>query len=74
MSQETRSDLARARDIWLASDEGNRCCEGAVEGIYLRNRIECAFLAGARIAEDRINEKVATMKKQMLELINSISD
>jgi hypothetical protein len=74
MPQETRSDLARARDIWLASDEGGRCCEGTVDGIYLRNRIECAFLAGARIAEDRINEKLVAMKKQMLELINSISD
>jgi len=41
-----KSDLARARDEWLASDEGVKCCRGGTQGRFLKNRIECAFVAG----------------------------
>jgi hypothetical protein len=47
-----RSTLAIVRDEWLESEEGKRSCEGTAEGQYLRNRIELAFLAGARSITD----------------------
>jgi hypothetical protein len=47
MAKDVRSELAKARDEWFESDEGQRCCEGGANGQYLRNRLEIAFLAGA---------------------------
>lgn len=41
-----RSDSAKARDTWLESDEGKKCCENIAGGQYLKNRLELAFLAG----------------------------
>lgn len=38
-------ELAKARDKWFSSD-GNSCCSGKAEGIYLKNRLEKAFIAG----------------------------
>jgi hypothetical protein len=49
-----RSELAIKRDEWLESDEGKSCCDhnnvcSFVGGAgYLKNRIETAFLAGAK--------------------------
>ena len=41
-----KSALAKARDKWLASDEGKGCCEGQASGQFLRNRISEAFIKG----------------------------
>lgn len=41
-----KSDLAKARDKWLESEEGKKCCEGRPSGQYLQNRWERAFVAG----------------------------
>jgi len=41
-----KSDLAKARDKWLLSVEGKKCCEGTTSGQYLENRIRRAFIAG----------------------------
>ena len=41
-----RSPLAKARDDWMLSDEGERLSLGNVDGQYLRNRLEAAFIAG----------------------------
>lgn len=49
-----KSELAKARDKWLNSEEGKRCCEGTPTGQYLRNRLERAFLAGAKFSSERI--------------------
>jgi hypothetical protein len=38
--------IARARDAWLNSREGQRCQDGEPRAEYLRNRLELAFLAG----------------------------
>ena len=46
-----RSPSALARDQWLLSDEGKRCCEGSASGIYLENRLVRAFLAGMKTQE-----------------------
>jgi len=46
-----KSILAQSRDEWLASDEGKNCLEGTASGLYLRNRLVRAFLAGAKIGE-----------------------
>jgi hypothetical protein len=48
-----RSDLAKARDKWLASDEATALIErpGAV-GVYLKNRLEKAFIAGWNAAKN----------------------
>lgn len=45
-NKDLRSPLARARDKWLASEKGKKCCEGNTQGQYLRNRLELAFIAG----------------------------
>jgi hypothetical protein len=44
-------DLAKARDEWLASDEGKSCCDGWTGGQYLSNRLQLAFIAGVKAAE-----------------------
>ena len=41
-----KSELAKARDRWLQSEEGEECSTGETRGQYLRNRIERAFIAG----------------------------
>jgi hypothetical protein len=41
-----RCPSAKARDEWFNSFDGVRCLDGTAEGQYLRNRLECAFLAG----------------------------
>lgn len=41
-----KSELAKARDKWLQSDEGKKCCNGTPTGQYLQNRLEAAFIAG----------------------------
>lgn len=48
--------LAKARDKWLESEEGKRCCEGRTEGQYLRNRLELAFIAGWEAATKKIKQ------------------
>jgi hypothetical protein len=54
-----RSPLARERDEWFASKEGIGCTDGSASGLFLRHRLELAFLAGARaqelIDDDRTN-------------------
>lgn len=53
-----RNPQARARDEYLESDSGRRACDvvSLIElrkfDIYLRNRIEMAFLAGWKACED----------------------
>jgi len=48
-----RNALAKTRDIWFESEEGKKSCEGTAEGQYLRNRLELAFLAGAKMLDER---------------------
>jgi hypothetical protein len=55
-SNDLRSPLARARDKWLASEEGKRCLDTGIlwsphQTQYLENRLVTAFLAGAKWAE-----------------------
>jgi len=57
MTKDHRSDLAKARDAWFESDEGQRCNDpytltGAGDyAKYLKNRLERALLAGVKIGE-----------------------
>jgi hypothetical protein len=53
-----RSPLAKARDEWFESDEGERCRAGITSGQYLQNRLESAFLAGANWAAQHLGGKV----------------
>ncbi len=50
-----KSELAIKRDEWFESKEGKRCCDpdGLIlpDPQYLRNRLERAFLAGAKANE-----------------------
>jgi hypothetical protein len=41
-----RNDLAKARDAWMGSLEGQSCSSGQAQGKYLMNRLELAFIAG----------------------------
>ena len=52
-----RSPLAKARDKWLHSDEGKRgldlsILKAASQKRFLKNRLESAFLAGAKWAKE----------------------
>ncbi|MFA5767279.1 MAG: hypothetical protein WC919_05125 [Candidatus Paceibacterota bacterium] len=71
---ELRSDLAKARDTWLASDEGRRCCAGSADGVFLRNRIESAFLAGARFADTQLAEKLKPIREAAIALTDRIKE
>lgn len=48
-----RSALAKARDAWFDSEEGKETCGDTAEGQCLHNRLELAFLAGAKTLEQR---------------------
>ena len=52
-----KSKLAKARDKWLLSDEGKRCCEDTAQGQYLQHRLELAFIAGWDAREQALKEK-----------------
>lgn len=52
-SGDMRSPLVKARDEWLASREGVKCCAGTAKGEYLKNRLVLAFLAGTKWAEKK---------------------
>ncbi len=56
MKEISGRDLAKARDEWLASDEGKRCCDGCTDGQYLENRLKLAFIAGVKAAEKLIQQ------------------
>ena len=51
-----KSQLAKAKDKWLLSAEGEAACHGIASGQYLRNRLVTAFLAGYNVAEERIQD------------------
>lgn len=59
-----RNDLAKARDGWFESQEGMVAMSGVKDGVavveekYLRNRLERAFIAGAKaIQPDEIEKR-----------------
>lgn len=51
-----RSPLAKACDEWLESDDAKTLAEGQTEGVYLRNRLQHAFLAGWNACEKARDE------------------
>lgn len=55
--QDHRSPLAKERDAWFDSKEGQRCVGGSPSGEYLKNRLEVAFMAGVRAAEKLITDE-----------------
>lgn len=54
--KDLRSPLAKARDDWFASDDGQQSCQDA--NIFFRNRLEAAFLAGAEWGMKQHRKKV----------------
>lgn len=52
-----KSELAKARDRWLESEDGKECCRAMAQGQYLRNRIERAFIAGWDACEKLLKQK-----------------
>ena len=58
MKKDLRSPLAKARDKWLESERGKECINPVGIGVlecnrmYLRNRIESAFIAGWNAKEE----------------------
>lgn len=69
-----KSNLAKARDKWLLSDNGKECCEGQTSGQYLQNRLEKAFIAGYNAVEEQIKELEAENKKLREILRREIDD
>lgn len=69
-----KSELAKARDKWLASEDGRECCNGTATGQYLQNRLERAFLVGANFSSERIEKLEAKNKKlrEAVALLNSM--
>jgi len=57
-----KSELAKARDKWLESDEGKGCSEGHAHGQFLRNRIELAFIAGWTACEEACKQALKKEK------------
>lgn len=51
-----KSPLAKAKDKWILSDDGIKCCHGTATGQYLHNRVVMAFIAGADFSAERIEE------------------
>ncbi len=43
-------DISKAWRCWMETSEGEECSEGSTHGVYLTNRLERAFQAGARAA------------------------
>jgi hypothetical protein len=72
MAKDLRSAIAQARDVWLDSDEGRRCCEGTATGTYLRNRIETAFVAGATIRESQIEAKIVEAQANLAAAVEAL--
>lgn len=48
-----RHPLSIAWDEWMESDEGKDCHAGSASGVYLYNRLNRAFMAGAKAQEDK---------------------
>jgi hypothetical protein len=44
--RDLRNALAKARDAYLSSEYGQASLSGTASGVYLRNRVEHAFIAG----------------------------
>ena len=58
-----KSPLAKARDKWFSSAEGEAACHGTATGQYLQNRLERAFIAGAKFSDERIEELEKVIEK-----------
>jgi hypothetical protein len=54
MSDRPKSPLAIARDKWIESDEGKRLMIGSTSGVYLKNRLEMAFIDGYGASEEHL--------------------
>ena len=52
--KDLRSPLAKARDFFFWTREGEELCAGKAEGQYLKNRLERAFIAGWNAHEKSI--------------------
>ena len=67
-----RSALAKARDEWMASEEGMACAKphdrlNKESGRqYLENRLKAAFLAGAKAAQDIVLEASCQASRAVL--------
>jgi len=48
--------LAKARDRWILSEDGQKCCSGKTQGIFLKDRLEEAFRDGWN-AHEILHEK-----------------
>jgi len=63
-----RSPIAKARDKWLESEQGQKCSQvGTLSSnpTYLINRLEAAFVAGYNAATDGF-----ALAKMVLELLS----
>lgn len=67
-AKDMRSELAIKRDEWFESDEGKDCLDASALIMtskyqqYLKNRLECAFLAGAK-ANHEVGHEIADKLK-----------
>lgn len=58
-----KSELAKARDKWLQSDDGKECCHAMGQGQYPRNRIEKAFIAGWDACQQGYQAEIDRLKE-----------
>lgn len=70
-----RTPIAKARDEWLESEEGIRCCgsgllRNAGDARYLQNRLELAFRAG--VAAQEANAPASAEKNESNRTIREI--
>ena len=66
MVRDYRSALAKSRDEWMESEAGRKACiphsclADPKKSQFLRNRIESAFIAGAKAATDMLIRQAAS--------------
>lgn len=56
MSAPEEYEIAKARDEWIASEDGRGCTKGNAYGKYLEARLERAFLAGWEAARKEMGK------------------
>ena len=57
MSELLKSELAIERDKWMETHEGKACLDETERFLTMRQKIECAFMAGA-IAEAAAQDEI----------------
>lgn len=65
-----RHPLSIAWEEWIESEEGIKCTSGSASAIYLGNRLQSAFMAGAKAGEQAERERIRSHYPDLLKAID----